>query len=162
VAADWIASFKMVQEWLTSPRTMSAFLLSTVVLLGLIAGIGHQNIEYLLTHYLILCFVCTTCAGGLIVHGLWGLGSRLKIRHRLNHLASDEKKIISRFIDNDISTVQATFGEPGANSLVDDGILRITSETGRVHQKSGVTYYTMASRTFRYLSKRKNSRGWFR
>jgi Super-infection exclusion protein B len=155
MAADWIASFKMVQEWLTSPRTMCAFLLGTAILLGLIAGIEHQNLEYLLSHYLILCFVCTTCAAGLITLGLFGMGFRFTIRHRLNHLASDEKKIISRFIDNDVSTVQATFGEPGANSLVDDGILRVTSETGRVHQKVGVTYYTILPYAFRYLRKRK-------
>ncbi len=114
-------------------------------------GIGHYDIKDTLDHYTVLWGILAVCMGGLITHGLFDLGSRFKIRRRLNHLASDEKKILSRFVDNDVSTVHATFAEPAANSLMDDKILRITSETGRVHQKSGVTYYTISSHAFRYL-----------
>jgi hypothetical protein len=154
--ANWITLVKMAQEWITSQRTMWTFLIGIALLLGLILKIGNHDLAYSLDHYEILWFVMVICAAGLVTQGLFNLGFRFKIHRRLSHLASDEKDILSKFVESNASTVYATFGEPAANSLVDEGILRITSETGRVHQRGGITYYTIAHPTLRYLQKHKD------
>lgn len=155
--SDWLTLVKTAQEWVTKPKTMCTFLIGIAILLGLILTIGRHNIAYTIDHYVSLWFLLTICVGGLLTHGLFYLGSRLKFRHRLNHLASDESEILDRFVKENASTIRATFAEPAASSLADDGILRVSKETGRVHQDVGITYYSIPSHALRYLCKRKKA-----
>jgi len=154
--ADWLAFVKMAQGWITSPRTMLVFLIAIAILLGLIFMIGQRDIAYSLEHYTFLWFLLIVCFAGLIVHGLFDVGSWFRLRHRLNHAASDENQILNRFVEHDASTIMATFGEPAASNLADEGILWVSEETGRAHQDSGVTFYSVSPRVFRFLKKRKN------
>jgi hypothetical protein len=154
--ADWLTLVKMAQGWITSPRTMSTFSIGIAILLGLIFKIGHHDIAYSLDHYAALWFVLALCVAGLITHCIVAAYSRLKFRHRLKHLASDERVILNRFVEKDATTIHATFGEPAASNLAEDGILRVSTETGRVHQDVGVTYYSIPFHALVYLRKHKN------
>jgi hypothetical protein len=156
--ADWLAFVKMAQEWITSPRTMFVFLIAIAIVLGLLFTVGQHDFVYLIDHYVFLWFLMAVCLAGLVVHGLFDLGSWLKLKHRLNHAASDENEILNRFAEKNSSTIFATFGEPAASALADEGILRVSKETGRVHQDGGITYYSVSPRVFRYLRNRKQNR----
>lgn len=132
---------------------MWTFLIAISLLLLALAKYEHQGMGYLLSHYLILCLAILVCASGLIVHYAYNIGNYFRKVSRLRHLANDEKEVLARFVKEGASSLPFYFDKPAPNSLVDDGVLRIASETGRVHQDVGCTYYTIGALDLRILRK---------
>jgi hypothetical protein len=149
----FISLLRLLQGWLTSPETMWTFLIGLALLLVSIFEIQHKSVADLLDKNLSICMVTVVCVAGLIVHYAYKTGSVIKRRYRLRHLAEDEKKILAKFVQAKQSTVPVFFNELGAESLLDDGILKVTSEIGRVHQDVGCTYYTIKHSVLRTLIK---------
>lgn len=142
---------KLAQEWLTRPKVMWTFLIVFIAILAAILGFGHHNAFYLISHDLILVGLFVTCACGLIVHYVYKLKDYIAFDLRMRHLATDEQEILATFVKKKSSTEVFRFDQPATNSLVDEGILKVATETGHVHEKGGFLYYTIKPAVLRKL-----------
>lgn len=132
---DFLAAIKLLQDWITSPKTMWTFLFAVAFLLAMLAAFQHQGVAFLLEHYLILCFVFFVCMAGLIVHYAYTLVAPFQQESRIRSLIASIGDDGRSVLHNPINTRQMTFSVTpheyvAARGLQEWGIVRMTRDQG--------------------------------
>jgi len=131
-----IAWIKAFISWFSSPfKTMIALVFLTGIALFLpinrqsAMGISDWTGQHRVVEWSVFLF----CSIFLVLSLAENIGTRVivkrRLKHRLNNLAGDEKKLLSRFVDHDWTTLIAWPHEGGIGSLEMDGTIVRTEST---------------------------------